>query len=333
MPGSGGGMSDAAMTCSKCGADVSKAKRLKDSKGRYFCEGCAAALREKAAAKLGVPVAGGGGGCEAAATPKTAGLADDGTIPLADAPMPERVGSPSGQMELCPDCSTPLGSGPICASCGYNRITGVAIGAQGAGTPPPAGTKPLPSARKKPRKSRTCLKCGYDLTGLKSPRCPECGTVNSAFARAKAEEKQTLKTMYLKPLIAAVVGVLLACGVHALLHAPVTFYLFYYAATLPVVFFVYMACSIWFIGFDEPLGVTFVRLAATVAVADVFFAGIDAIPFIGWYAWPFEAIIYTGLLMHFMELDFEDARVVAIITFVAHLALWFAAAWVWETYL
>jgi ribosomal protein L32/predicted RNA-binding Zn-ribbon protein involved in translation (DUF1610 family) len=329
-------MGGSVMTCTKCGADVSGANRLKDSMGRWYCQPCGAVLRQKAATKLGPTVG------EAPPVPAPVGgsvpaapAADDGIFALADEPAtPGRSAATpkAASMQLCPDCGTPLGSGIICINCGYNKQTGRAVGMAGRGTPEPAGSGPATAPRKRPHKVRPCVKCGYDLTGLKTAQCPECGTVNSRQARARADDRITLRSMYVKPAIMAGVGVLLSCGIHALLHQSVPFYLFYFAVTAPVGFLVYLACSIAFIGFDEPLGVTFIRLAAAYAMADVMFAGIDAIPYIGWYAWPFEAMIYTGLLMNLMELDFEDARVVAVITFIVHMVLWFAALWAWVAY-
>ena len=337
-------MSEAALTCGKCGADVTHAKRMKDSKGRYFCEPCAAALRQRAAAKLGPSLQElgqplgqplGVNTPESKPAPPPPAVLDDGTIALADYPSPPTSAHRTpraAELELCPDCSTPLGSGPICASCGYSRATGISIGAHGAGTPPPAGTTALPTSRKPKRKVQTCIQCGYDLSGLKTPTCPECGTMNSKYARAKQEEKQTLRSMYVKPLIMAGIGLLIACAVFALRGLPVPFYLMYYAAAVPVGFLAYVALSIAFIGFDEPLGVTFVRIGAVLAVADACTNVIDAIPYIGWYAWPLEGFIYTGLLMSVMELDFEDARIVALVTFMLHLGLFLAGWYVWITY-
>ncbi len=312
-------------TCTTCGLDLSAAKRFKDSKGRAFCEPCAAALRAKAAAKLGV-------GAPETRKSDSPAAPEDGTFALADEPAPARAAPAAGRMELCPDCSTPLGAGPICASCGYNRVTGMAIGEHGGGTPPPAGTTPDAVPAKKKRKTVKCVQCGYDLAGLKEPLCPECGTLNSKYARAKAEERQTLRAMYIKPAIMAAIGLVFACAIFAVRGLPVGFYLLYYAAAVPVGFVAYVLLSIAFIGFDEPLGVTFVRIAAVLAVADACTNAIDAIPYIGWYAWPLEGFIYTGLLMSVMELDFEDARIVALVTFILHLGLFLSAWYVWVTY-
>lgn len=316
-------MSDAATICTKCAIDLAASKRFKDSKGRLFCVDCAARLRARAAAAI-------------TPAPGPNDDPDDGVFKLADEPIPQAAPRRPVSMHLCPDCATPLGSGPVCLSCGFNRVTGVAIGAGGSDAPgpiAPAGTDAVAPKAKPKRKELPCIECGYDLTGLKTPHCPECGTLNSRLSRARAADRQTLRGMYVKPLIMVAVGLTIACIVYALRREPVPFYLFYYGAAVPVGFLVYVACSIAFIGFDEPLGVTFVRIAAVLAVADACFAAIDAIPFLGWYAWLLEGLIYTVLLMQVMEIDLEDARIVALVTFIVHIALGFAALWVWQTYL
>ena len=49
------------------------------------------------------------------------------------------------------------------------------------------------------------MSCGYSLAGLKSERCPECGTINSTRRRkAMADEravKDTVRQAYLRPVI------------------------------------------------------------------------------------------------------------------------------------
>ena len=108
-------MSGTAMTCEKCGVDVAHGKRLRDSKGRYFCESCAAALRARAAEKLGPLVV--GGVSSVAGTTADGSIAapepmDDGIFALADEARAQQVPTIGlGRLQTCPDCGHPLGTG------------------------------------------------------------------------------------------------------------------------------------------------------------------------------------------------------------------------------
>jgi len=318
-------------TCAKCGVDVTHAKRFKDASGRFFCEACAAKAKAKPAEKSASPAP------VAAAVQQP----DDGTIALADEPPPRAAGGARrGELQICPDCGTPLGSGPICASCGYDRITGRTIGERGQGTPPPAGTLMADKPKHLPR---PCKKCGYDLTGLKTAKCPECGTINPGRLRHRETEKQTLRKMYIQPLIMTAIGMAVAVVAYAIIGSlsggatsgvgGVVAYLIYFALSLPLGFITYVVCSMIFIGFDEPLGVTLVRLAAVYAVTDACAAILSGIPFVSWITWPLQAAVYLGLLMQIMELDWEDAWLVAAVTFIVHAILGAAIYWVIMTYL
>jgi hypothetical protein len=342
-------------TCSACSADVTAAKRFKDSKGRVFCAPCAESLRAKshAAASSHAPAS-----RPAAPPPLPPREPDDGTVPLADEIVPrdeaflykgKHVGGQGGtgtrDLELCPDCGSPWGSSVICTKCGHNRMTGEAIGIN---VPPPAGEDP--SLPRPPKPPKPCQKCGYDLTGLKSARCPECGTINARLKRGQLTEKQTLRQMYLIPLMLTGIGlgltILIKFALAAIMGSSISTspmvaggeailgYLILFPITIVVGFVVYVACSLMFLGFDEPLGVTFVRLAAVYALTDIAQAIIRPIPIFGWFSISFiiVGIVYVGLLMQLMELDFEDAWFIAVITFIVKLAVALIAAWVIATY-
>lgn len=341
-------MSGTAMTCGKCGADVAHAKRMKDSKGRYFCELCAAALRQRAAEKLGQPVDGSVQAAPAgvqisapamsAATPQP----EDGTFALADEPA-RPVARPTvglGNLQICPDCGHPLGADhDICAGCGFNRKTGHHIG-RGNVVTDAGGGGTLPASKHVPK---PCKKCGYDMTGTKTGRCPECGTINTRMLSAKQTESQTLKSMFVGPAIMIGIGLTLAVVAY-FIRGWVTnsgglvggagyggWYLAYYAVSVVVGFGTYIGCSVMFVGFDEPLGVTFVRLAGVYAVTDAVSAVLGSfLP--GFVAWPILAVVYLGLLMQVMELDWEDAWLVGAITYIVHVVVSVAMWYVWMAY-
>lgn len=351
-------MSSAAMTCGKCGADVSSAKRMKDSKGRYFCEPCGTALRQLAAAKLGptvpsapltgetlVSLTAGADAAPSRSPSATPAPPDDGTFALADDP-PQPAKRPSIGLETlstCPDCGHPFGTdSDICRGCGFNRTTGHHIG-KGAVVTESA----LPASK---HVVKPCKKCGYDMTGSKTGRCPECGTINTRMLRAKQTEANTLKSMFVGPAIMIGIGLAIAVVVYfiqGMTSSTVVgaaggggiaggagtagWYLAYFVINAVIGFAAYVGCSIAFVGFDEPLGVTFVRLAGVYAVTDAVGAVLRLfIP--GFIAWPLLAIVYVGLLMQIMELDWEEAWLVSIITYIVRVAI-FAAMWyVWLVY-
>jgi predicted RNA-binding Zn-ribbon protein involved in translation (DUF1610 family) len=217
----------------------------------------------------------------------------------------------------------------ICKECGFDRKTGHSVGH--------AATEAIEAAAGVPRAKRAakpCTKCGYDLTGLKTGTCPECGTFNIRRMNPRETERQTLRKMFVQPLLMIGIGLAIAMVVYGLgsgLGGAVN-YLMYYALSVPIGFAAYVGCSMVFIGFDEPLGVTFVRLAGVYAVTDACASALGFVPFVSWITWPIQAFIYLGLLMQVMELDLEDAWLVAAITFVVHVVAVLLLGWIWATY-
>lgn len=212
-----------AKVCVRCGRDCSSRRRVKDSGGRYLCGECLD--REQ-------PGLGAAGPRPAAAPTSVEPIpAEPDIIPLAAEPPGARAGAE------CPNCGTGVPSGAAtCARCGFNRRTGKPLGAD---TPTGHTVK--------------CVQCGYSLAGLKTPRCPECGSLNTPAelrrAAAGREARDTIRNAYVKPLIMFAVGFVISVSVLGATEGgvwAVTAYLIKYAIYVPTgVLGFFLCCLLW----------------------------------------------------------------------------------------
>lgn len=200
--------------CTVCGMDVAKRPRVKDARGRYFCEPCFA--------KTQVGVGSGGAGSASAAHPTPvppvstaaansapAGVIPEGVVGRGEsgrlvmrraAPKEERIGIDDGGLdrsgdtwETCPDCAMPVRKeADVCLACGFNRKLGRPMGR----TFDDATTAPK-------RWQKNCQQCGYSLEGLRTAKCPECGHVNVPKSKNRFERlpRRITRWSYLAPLI------------------------------------------------------------------------------------------------------------------------------------
>lgn len=291
--------------CIRCGLDCSGRARTKDAQGRYICGDCLASAK---AAQARV----------APALPPPA--THDEAIPLAgDEPIGliEHTGPPP---RTCAGCGALLArTAVLCTSCGTDTRTGQRVAA-------PSGSGPK------------CINCGYSLQGLKKAKCPECGTSNAPADRKKIVEKRAaqgvVRDAYLKPVIMFSVGITISIvaamigegsfdeGLGAALG-----YLIKYAVYVPVGVIVFLGCCLLWMGFDAPIHLIALRLAAVYAVTDAVGVFVGFIP-IGIVQWAIMCMVYVGLLQDMLELDLNDALLVGIITFAVRAAiLLFVLAW------
>lgn len=276
-----------AKICVRCGEDCSDRPRVKDALGHYYCQPCA----ERVRAERNAPTP------AAAPVPRP----DDGPIPLADDAPPATADAAPRE---CVGCGLILSrDAVICTRCGLNTRTGLRAGADG-----PTGA------------GRACVKCGYDLAGLKSPRCPECGTLNSPRARRRARDDRDARaverTEYTKPLIMFAAGLAISSAITAGVGdgvQAILWYLIGYALYVPAGTGAFFVCCLLWIGFDAPMHLTALRLAAVYAVTDAVAGvmGFVPLPII-----PMLVVLFTyiGLLMDLLDLDVQDAVIVAVAT-------------------
>ena len=246
-------------------------------------------------------------------TPPDDSIPLERTIPVEAPPEPERaLQRPTPR---CPSCTRPVPEDAhLCTHCGYDMRRGVRVKSKVDGVATPAGP--------------ACANCGYELTGLSTGVCPECGTKFSVSRLLRKfdydeDSRRATREAYRTPIIMAAVAVPLAAAltaVHTGDALDALAYLIGFAIEVPVGVGAFWLCCVLMLGFDAPMRLTAVRLAGIYAVVDAVHAGLalTPVPLIPWLA---AMVIYIGLLMSLLELDVQDAIVVALVTFIVKLML------------
>ncbi len=280
--------------CVQCKRDCSARPRQKDAQGRYHCQECVdkRTAEKQAAAAVAVE------------EPVEPFMLD---IPIS-APVAKM---PSGRP--CPDCGAFLPEKTvICVGCGFNAQTGMKAQAE----------KPI-KAKKSLRGPGKCTGCGYSLKGLKSPKCPECGTVNVPQTDKRLQDREDSKAVvrkaYLQPLIMFVVGACVSCalfGAYGASSNDIADYLIGFGIKVPIGLVVYVICGMLWLGFDAPLHLIAIRLLGIYAVVEAIQVGADIIlPTM--VAGLIGCAFYVHLLSEMVDMDLPDAVIVGLLTFLA----------------
>lgn len=182
-------------------------------------------------------------------------------------------------------------------------------------------TSPVPAApiAKKPVAKAPpvfCPRCKYDIRNLTGDTCPECGT--SLLSAIRTQERKSrargdLKRVYVQAAVAMTAAIALMAGA-LLLRGEISdlpIYLIKYAVFVPIGLIVFVACSAIWIGFDQPFGITALRLAAIYAIADAVGEVVRGIPLAQFIV---PGLVYIGLLIKWLELDSQDAIILAVVT-------------------
>ncbi|MCA9289201.1 MAG: hypothetical protein KDA05_11485 [Phycisphaerales bacterium] len=332
-----------AKMCVVCRRDCAGRPRTKDAAGRYVCIDCVERIKVRRAAEAAVlepdPI-------DPANEPVdiTTSLADDtrpaprpgasdhrnhppaepedsGIIPLASDDGLGPAASGLDAPRTCPNCSILLARhAVICTACGYDTRSGHLLAGPDEGGP-------------------KCVSCGYSLKGIKNQRCPECGTLNTrqnkrALAEAKAA-RDVVREAYTKPLIMfgvglaiSVVAAMIGAGSLSAGFTATAAYLIAYAIYVPLGVAVFLLCCLVWLGFDAPIHLIALRLAAVYAVTDAVGVFVAFIP-LGIIQMAIIVIVHVGLLQDMLELDLTDAILVGLLTFGARLIIFlFAVAWI-----
>ncbi|MBC7833719.1 MAG: hypothetical protein H7Y88_01285 [Phycisphaerales bacterium] len=280
---------------------------MKDERGRYTCRPCHDAV--------------------AATTKSTPPSPASDPIPLEEPEfvaadllelIPKNIGLQ--QMPTCPGCEAVMLPGTVlCVQCGFDtrkgvkRDTGVTVEIEGESD------------------STRCPRCKYDMSGLKKPQCPECGAVvyrkrKTERERLKEESRTVARKAYLYPAITAAVGILGALMFFNAINRTdqLDWYFLNLAVQIQVGLAMYFVVCLIYMGFDAPFRMTAIRLASVYSVIQLLRAMVLAmqLPRIA-YMGPHVIVgaIYLMLLCKMLDLDFEDAWLLALLTYMGMFAV------------
>lgn len=185
----------------------------------------------------------------------------------------------------------------------------------------PQGAVAVSKDQARLRKEAACPNCNYSIVGLKSDRCPECGIELMPALRAAARKARQREGLVREYTVAASLlggGLLVALAGATLINggAGALWYLIGFALTIPLAFIAYMTCCALWIGFDMPIAITALRLAAIYAWSDAVRIVLTLLmgEYLAIIAWMISMAVMFWLLNKWLELDFVDSIGVTLAT-------------------
>lgn len=189
-----------------------------------------------------------------------------------------------------------------------------------------------PAVKAKQAMALPCPKCGYDLRGLRSDRCPECGKVLNYTAIRQAENKRDgindSAWFDGKAIAMAAVGLTVGAAVYGLREdglVGVAAFGLDFSFTVVIGWVIFFLCSVTWIGFDQPLRMTMVQIVGAFGLYSGIAALLMLVPIPGIVTFFVGAAILVGLLSERLEIDLQDAIVVALLVAIAKIAFYVLA--------
>jgi len=173
-------------------------------------------------------------------------------------PLPMAAPIESHASKKCGVCGSPMGKDShVCGLCGFDDRKGIQTSTL------------VRTVTEDGRRIVQCSECGYDLSGLPTAKCPECGTNNiKKFNLLEGVSQETERDAFRKPIIAVGVGfggsLLIAAlawqmpGVLAMVQLIVLL--------LPLALIVVSACLIAWVGVDSTWGLTLLQITGAVGL-------------------------------------------------------------------
>ena len=298
-----------ARVCARCRGPL---EGVREGLADLYCDACgralAAAAQRKRAEAAPVPAA-----TKPAPLPTPVKHAKAAVSAAPVLPVSDEDPSVKIVTRICLSCShTVHADNPVCAYCGWDVRKGL-----------PKKFKEMEAAPKP-----TCRKCGYELTGLKTNVCPECGTRNRLTARGAELDKNSreiTKWAYLRPALmlgGGVGGLVLFYGIR---HSSEPWFMVFavvsFAINAVVLWVVYTLCGLGWIGLDMPHHLSALRLSGILAVATLLLAVLGLVP-APVLALGIAGFAFVWMLHQEMDLEFQDAVIIAILTMGAVIVVW-----------
>ncbi len=148
----------------------------------------------------------------------------------------------------------------------------------------------------------------------------------SRQAAEKKERDEAAREAYRTPLLMFAIGAAGVCTILAFNNgfAAVGIYLLSFIASVPIGLGVYLLCCAIWIGFNEPIHLIALNLAGIYAITDLISTGIDLIPFSIPLIWLLPLVFYVSLLAKRLEIEFNDAIIVGLITYLVKFFIFIA---------
>lgn len=187
-----------------------------------------------------------------------------------------------------------------------------------------------PQQARESAKPLPCPKCRYDLRGLRGDICPECGLKLNYSARRQAEDLRAGRPAHpwldRKAIAMALVGLVVSAAVMWFEGGAIGLMVFGldFAFTIAAGWSMFFLCSVMWIGFDQPLRATVVQTIGAFG----FYAGAAAVigllPIPGLVIWLIGMAVLAGVLSDLLEIDLQDAAIIAVLVTVLRIAFWAA---------
>ncbi len=185
-----------------------------------------------------------------------------------------------------------------------------------------------PEQAKVDAKPLPCPECGYDLRGLREGVCPECGLKLTYSVMRRAQDARAgirpAGGIDTKSILMAAVGLALSGliggftdGMAGVLALAVDF-----VFTVTIGWFVFFVCSIAWIGFDQPLRTSIFQTIGAFGMFAGIWAVMTLVPVPGLVRSVVGFLILTGLLADALDIDYQDAGIIAIVVSVMKFAFW-----------